>query len=221
MCSWPSLSCYCRPAGLAATGWRRLAESPGAASLVGGGLYRPDDRLGRNSLDQQSISGVGVALEQQLLISGLSAGFATLRSVGVVLFMAYASATPVAFFSYVTAATALELLAYRHVVYRTLKPSGRLPRTTDLSALRSVSRLAGAVAFLSIVWISVSQVDRLLLSHFLSLDQFGYFSLAVSVAGSVSLLLVPLGQIVQPRLTILATQERQTEFLGSSVWPPS
>ena len=158
--------------------------------------------------------GVGVALEQQLLISGLSAGFATLRSVGVVLFMAYASATPVAFFSYVTAATALELLAYRHVVYRTLKPSGRLPRTTDLSALRSVSRLAGAVAFLSIVWISVSQVDRLLLSHFLSLDQFGYFSLAVSVAGSVSLLLVPLGQIVQPRLTILATQERQAEFLG-------
>ena len=60
----------------------------------------------------------------------------------------------------------------------------------------------------------MSQVDRLLLSHYLSLDQFGYFSLAVSVAGSVSLLLVPLGQIVQPRLTILATQERQAEFLG-------
>lgn len=158
--------------------------------------------------------GVGVALEEQLLLSGLSAGFATLRSVGVVLFMAYVAATPVAFFSYVTAATALELLAYRQVVYRTLNRSGGVPRSTDLSALRSVGRLAGGVAFLSIVWVSVSQVDRLLLSHYLSLEQFGYFSLAVSVAGGISLLLVPLGQIVQPRLTILATQGREAEFLG-------
>ena len=158
--------------------------------------------------------GVGIALEEQLLFSGLSAAFATLRSVGVVSFLAYASATPVAFFSFVTAATAFELLAYRHVVYRTLKRSGKLPRTTDLSALRSVGRLAGGVAFLSIVWVSVSQVDRLLLSRYLSLDQFGYFSLAVSAASNISLLLVPLGQIVLPRLTILATQVHEAEFLG-------
>lgn len=158
--------------------------------------------------------GVGIALEEQLMLSGLSAGFATLRSVGVVVFMAYVAATPVAFFSYVTVATALELLACRHVVYRVLRRSGEASRTNDLSALRSVGRLAGGVAFLSIVWVSVSQADRLLLSHYLSLDQFGYFSLAVSVAGGVSLLLVPLGQVVQPRLTILATQGREAEFLG-------
>ena len=87
--------------------------------------------------------GVGVALEQQLLLSGLSAGFATLRSVGVVLFMAYASATPVAFFSYVTAATALELLAYRHVVYRALKGLGRL---TGQPTCRRCVRCAGLPA---------------------------------------------------------------------------
>jgi len=58
----------------------------------------------------------------------------------------------------------------------------------------------------------LTQIDKLILSRVLSLEAFGYFSLAVAVAGGVLILTPPLSQVLQPRMIILAAQNRRDEL---------
>lgn len=56
------------------------------------------------------------------------------------------------------------------------------------------------IAFTSTVWVFVTQLDKLVLSGMLSLSEYGYFALAVQVAGGVTLLTAPLATVLMPRM---------------------
>ncbi len=51
------------------------------------------------------------------------------------------------------------------------------------------------------MWVGVTQSDKLLLSKFLSLSDYGSFTLAVTVASVVSMVSGPVGNALLPRLT--------------------
>ena len=71
---------------------------------------------------------------------------------------------------------------------------------------------ASAMAFMAGMWVFLTQIDKLILSRILSLEAFGYFSLAIAVAGGVLILTPPLNQVLQPRMIILAVQGRSDEL---------
>ncbi|MCQ3924442.1 MAG: hypothetical protein DPW12_09620 [Rhodocyclaceae bacterium] len=50
------------------------------------------------------------------------------------------------------------------------------------------------------------QVDKILLSRLLSLEDFGYYTLAVTVASAISLLVSPISQAFFPRFTEIASR---------------
>ncbi len=142
--------------------------------------------------------------EQLVWLGGLNALITSLRTLGVLPVLIWIDASIVTFFQFQLAIALLEIVM---LWYRVLK---LLPRLTtgqtlhwSLQPLKAVYRFSLSIAFASLVWILMTQIDKMLLSHLLSLTDYGYFSLAVLIASSVTLLSAPISSALVPRLAKL------------------
>ena len=143
-----------------------------------------------------------IGLEHQGWVNGLTAGFATLRFAGVLPLLLYVSTSPEHFFAFQVVVGGLELTAFAVIAHH-LVPGGTGVRP-DRRVLASMLPMAGSMAFLTAMWVVMTQIDKLILSGLLPLEEYGYFTLAVMAAGGVLVLVGPLNQVIQPRLSILA-----------------
>lgn len=146
-----------------------------------------------------------VGLERQIWVNSASGFFSTVKFVGVMPLIIYWSADPLTFFAYQGLIGILEFLTFFVMVYRVLPKSSTnfLPRW---DAIQPMLAIAGPMAFITSTWIFLTQIDRLILSKTLTLEEYGYFTLATMAASSVLMLVPPLNQVLQPRITILASQ---------------
>jgi len=69
-----------------------------------------------------------------------------------------------------------------------------------------VLRFSLTIAFTSSVWVLITQTDKLVLSRVLPLAEYAHFTLAVLVAGAVSMLSGPIGIALTPRLARLEAE---------------
>lgn len=145
-----------------------------------------------------------VGLEHQNLANGLMVGFATLRFAGILPLLIYISVAPQYFFTYLAIAGLFELIAYAVAAHYFVPGSARA--YPDWRVFVSMLPLVGSMAFLSSIWVMVTQLDKLILSGLLPLHEYGYFMLAVAAASGVLALIPPLHQVLQPRMTILSEQ---------------
>jgi len=65
-----------------------------------------------------------------------------------------------------------------------------------------------SVTFLAIL---LTQLDKVLLSRLLSLESFGYYTLAATVAGVLYMVIGPITSAFYPRLVELSTQENRVQ----------
>lgn len=152
-----------------------------------------------------------IGLERQILVNMVSVLFATLKFVGVLPLIIYLPMTPLVFFAYQAVIGLLEFSIFTLIVYQLL-PSAVTRYLPKWNALKSMLPMAGAMTIMSGIWIFTTQIDKLILSKLLSLKEYGYFSLAVMAANGILMLVPPLSQVLQPRMTILASQ-RQNDML--------
>lgn len=157
--------------------------------------------------------GAIVGFEQLRWLAGFSAAFGTLRLALVVPFLAWAGSTPTRFFEFQLAVLALEALALMVKTYQLLPGSGLTRTPWRLDPIRGVLVFSTVMSLASIVWVTLSQIDKLMLSGLLSLADYGAFSLAVSAAAGVLLLTGAISDTVVPRLTHLHAQAARTEML--------
>lgn len=152
-----------------------------------------------------------IGLEKQLWVNGALAIFATLKFVVVLPVIALANSPSLAFFKFQALIGLVELSVFSRVLYRSLPehPRSILPCAV---ALKAMWPTASAMAFMAGMWVFLTQIDKLILSRVLPLEAFGYFTLAVTVAGGVLILVPPLNQVLQPRMTILVAQGRDGEL---------
>jgi O-antigen/teichoic acid export membrane protein len=130
--------------------------------------------------------------------------FATLRGAGVVPVLIWISPTIEAFFVYQVVITLLELaLLYRRSW--SLFPS-RDNASFSARALGRIWRFSTGMTIITSLYLLLTQSDKMLLSTMLSLKAFGYYALASSVAGSLNLLVAPIGSVAYPRLNELVAR---------------
>lgn len=149
-----------------------------------------------------------VGLEEQARVNGLALVLATIRHVGVVPVLAWYDPSATTFFSYQVLTGLLELLVWRHAVGMALPSPRDRAGFRWSTGLRDAWSMAGGLTFLTVSWVLFNQAERLILSRMLSLPEFGCFSLVVSLAGGILILMPPLTQVVQPRLTALFAEGR-------------
>lgn len=145
--------------------------------------------------------------ERIIWLSGFSMVIATLRFVFVIPFLIHVGATPTYFFAYQLVVAALELFVLVWKAYRLLPP----PTMTgwvrwQWDPVRGVMRFALSSAFTSMVWVLVTQADKLILSGMLPLTEYAYFTLAVLAASAIIMLSSPIAGAILPRLSKLSAQ---------------
>ncbi|EWC42643.1 lipopolysaccharide biosynthesis protein [Stutzerimonas stutzeri] len=136
---------------------------------------------------------------------------ATLRYFGGLFLVAYVSQEPLHFFVFQTAVTLVETLAFAGKAYAQLA-SPRLFSGIDWRVVRPVLPFAGGMCFTSLLWIVLTQLDKVLLSKVLLLKEYGYFSLVALITTGIMTLTNPLVQTLLPRMTMLVAEGRIDEM---------
>ena len=144
-------------------------------------------------------------LQQQVWYNASNAALATLRSVGALAVLALVSPTIAAFFLWQAFISLLSIIIFAAGVYRAL-PRAPAKSAFSTAALARVWRFAGGMTGITVLAVALTQLDKVLLSRLLSLESFGYYTLAATVAGSLYLLITPVTTAVFPKLVELVTR---------------
>lgn len=164
-----------------------------------GGLYR----------------GVVTGAERLVWLGCFNALIATLRFAAVFASMAIWGYTPTVFFLHQLVVAALELTIL-YVMVRRLVPRSvpqDSPKGWSFAPVAPLLRFSLTIAFTSSVWVFVTQTDKLILSGVLPLSEYGFFTLAVLVAGGITISTGPITTALLPRLARLHAEGNHDEIV--------
>jgi O-antigen/teichoic acid export membrane protein len=159
--------------------------------------------------------GVVTGSEKLVWLSAFNAIIATLRFIGVFVSMWCFGFTPLVFFIHQLVVALIEIISLG------LKSQQLLPQKSTLnevigwsfSPVKSVLKFSLTIAFTAAVWVFVTQTDKLVLSGILSLEDYGYFTLAVLVANGIMIIGGPISNAIMPRMTRLYAENLQVEMI--------
>lgn len=152
-------------------------------------------------------------LQRQVWYNGATAIVSTVRHGGAIAVLAWVSPTVQAFFLWQAVISLLSVAVFGASVHGTL-PRGPLRSSFSRQALSSVWKFAGGMMGTSFLALLLTQVDKVLLSGMLTLELFGYYTLAVAIGGTLSVVTIPIAQAVYPRLVELSTQNDQPTLVS-------
>lgn len=150
--------------------------------------------------------GAIVGLQQQVWLNIAGAASATLRAVGAVLVLMWIAPDINAFFLWQGVASVITIIAFMIATYHHL-PASKRAAQFSLLQLKTIWRFAGGMVAITVLSLLLTQVDKIILSRLLSLELFGYYTLAGTVAATLNHLILPITQAYYPRFTELVTQD--------------
>lgn len=153
-------------------------------------------------------------LRKQVLLNVVMSIMATFRGGGVVLILAWYSATLEAFFAFQGIVSLITVVLYMYFVYNTL-PRPKEPRRFSWDELQKVWRFAAGMMLITVLAVMLTQIDKMLLTSLLSLEAFGYYTLAAIVANGLYMLTNPVSLAYYPRLTELMTRGEEAELIST------
>lgn len=150
--------------------------------------------------------GAILGLQKQVWLSAVGSGLATLRWGGAVCVLAWVAPSIVVFFAWQGLVSVLTIFAFAFAVYRHFPSSAQAARFSWIQ-LKNIWRFAAGMTITTLLALVLTQVDKVILSGMLSLELFGYYTLAGTVAGVLYQLTGPITQAFYPRFTELVAKE--------------
>lgn len=158
--------------------------------------------------------GVIIGHERLLWLSAFNASIATFRFVLIVPVLIFVSASPLTFFRFQLLVALVEVAGLAWLAYRLLPsvPGVGIVKW-ELAPLKSTLKFSLSIMLTSYVWVMVVQADRLVLSKILPLADYGYFTLAVLVAGGIYTMGQPISRAIMPRMTRLQAEGQHHQLI--------
>lgn len=190
-----------KASGWLASDWLRAEKLPinevaQAFSIMGAvTALRSLENIYRSSL---------VGLERQVLVNVVSCVAATVRAVGAVVVLGWIAPTIEAFFFWQALISIVTVLLMAGATYFALP---RAPRRASFSfsSLATLWRFAAGIMVITLLSFLLMQIDKILLSKLLTLENFGYYTLAALIANSLFMLAGPIDLAFFPRFTSQAS----------------
>lgn len=139
------------------------------------------------------------------LQSGINMMMATLSSLGAVLVLIFISPTIEAYFIWQAIVGGLYVVVIRNTAWKIVG------RPTDLrfdwTQLKSIWRFSLGMTGIGITSLVFTQLDKVILSKMLSLEQFGHYMLASMLVSGLYLLIIPVYNVIYPKLSALVAQK--------------
>ncbi len=152
-----------------------------------------------------------VGLQRQVIFNGINCVLQTTRAVGAIGALAFVSSTIDVFFVWQGVISLVTVIFFRYFTYNSIPKSVRHSRFS-IESVRSVWHYAAGMMMITLLSLLLTQVDKLLLSKLLTLTEYGYYTLAVTVAGAIYMILGPIGQAFQPKLCELYASGNMKEL---------
>jgi O-antigen/teichoic acid export membrane protein len=148
-----------------------------------------------------------IGLQRQKLYNLVNCISVTFRSVGAFLILAFVSPTIQAFLTWQLLTSLLTALSMAIVYWRCLpKSEGRAK--FQLNLLRDVWRYAAGMTGISLVALILTQSDKIILSRLLTLEHFGYYTLAVTLANTaIGMIQGSIGSVFFPQFSQLVAHD--------------
>jgi O-antigen/teichoic acid export membrane protein len=214
-------------AGVIAGHWIRVEHLPPAAAAravqLMGVVFAVQWPMGL-------LNGALMNLQYQGRANLINTTFGTLRAAGAILILWLVSSSIGAFFAWQAILTGLQLIANIVVLDRSLPATGRRG-SFRVDLLRRNARLAAGITGAHATGVLLSQADKLVLSRALTLGEFGYYSLATTIAGALYPLIGPVFSACSPRLCQLVGEgmpaavarfyHRSSQLMSVVVFPPA
>lgn len=153
-------------------------------------------------------SGGLMGLQKQVLLNCIDIGTATLRGVGAVLILWQVSPTIQAFFTWQI------FISFLHTFLRAIFLWNHLPKTGHPAHFQKelivgVWRFAAGLTGISVASLILTQTDKIILSKVLTLEKFGYYTLAIAVANTIYRFIGPIFSALFPRFSQLVSLHDQ------------
>ncbi len=175
--------------------------------------------------------GVITGFERMVWLGIFGSAMATARFVLVIPLFIWIGSGVGEFFFFQLCVSALEALILARKAYALLPAVPPGATNWSWAPLRNVMEFSLVMALASVVWVTVSQTDKLLLSGLLSLADYGWYSLTVMAASGVLLTGGPIAAALRPRLSalyargdeanLISLYRNATQWVGLAVWPVS
>lgn len=136
-------------------------------------------------------------LQAQIPLNFVQAGFATLRAFGAVVILLMISSSIEAFFLWQALVGAAQTMCMACMLRSRIPQSRGCFQRGILRRLLPLSLRMSGVGASAIVF---TQIDKVVLSRLLSLELFGYYTLATTIASALSYVIAPVSAAVFPRL---------------------
>jgi O-antigen/teichoic acid export membrane protein len=156
--------------------------------------------------------GALLGLQRQVWYNGANAVLATLRWGGAVGVLAWVSPTIEDFFLWQAFVSLLSIVVFAAMVH-CLLPKPPSPPKFSRQELDSVWKFARGMMGITFLAILLTQVDKVLLSRLLTLESFGYYTLAATVAGFIYMVIGPITQAVYPRMVEVSSWDDQSALV--------
>lgn len=150
--------------------------------------------------------GAMIGLQRQVALNLSSSILATLRWAGGIGIMAWWSPTIVAFFVWQAWVSFVTIIVLAFAVYKEL-PKSSFAARFSLPVLSQRMQFSSGMMTNAVLALLLTQLDKVLLSRILSLEAFGYYILAATVANLVLQLVAPISQAYYPHLSRLFVKE--------------
>ena len=153
-----------------------------------------------------------VGAQAQVTLNGIMLGGALLRHVGGVIVVLVWPTLP-AYLVWHASIALLETLLRGRLAWRILNVKRNLVKW-DINELRPIWRSVAGMSGVTLLGALTVQMDKIVLSRMVTIEQFGYYTVAATVAAGMLQLVYPLVQAVLPRAIQLRAEPVALRSLG-------
>ncbi|MEQ1599421.1 MAG: oligosaccharide flippase family protein [Methylotenera sp.] len=155
--------------------------------------------------------GALLGLQKQVAVNVVSVVIATMRYGGVVAVLAWYATSIKVFFVWQLLSSITSVLVLVFFVYSTLPKPSKVPKFSK-QAISEVWRFASGMLGITFLALLLTQIDKVLLSKLITLEAYGYYILAATVAGGLALIAAPTTQAIYPKMVKYVAQEKKQEL---------
>jgi O-antigen/teichoic acid export membrane protein len=156
-------------------------------------------------------SGGLLGLQKQVLLNILSGSIASCRGLGAVIVLWLVSPTIEAFFAWQVLINAVHTLIAAILLWKALPPYAA-KAVFRMVFLRQIGRFAAGMGGITVLAVILSQLDKIILSKMLSLEAFGYYTLANGLAMNLYRFVTPIANAIYPRFTNMVSLGAQEQL---------
>lgn len=145
--------------------------------------------------------GALIGAQRLTVSSGINMTMVTIGSIGAVGILAFVSPTIEAFFIWQACVGLAYALSIRFAAWWIMGGSGKY--RFDTEKLKSVWRFTAGMSGIGLTAVIFTQMDKVILSKMLGLEEFGHYMLATVIVSGLYLLITPVFNVVYPRFSAL------------------